>query len=276
MKMWKLVALLLVLTILLAIPSYFRREIDRTIDDYVARQNTAGLEAAAEGGSPEAQVTFANKILRKSFFQCPNEQDAQRAIELLRRAAISGNGTAQLTLGGLLLNPSCPGEKRDVVEAEEWLSKAALHGSTEAQMLLGQKYLQGIGVERNLKEALKWLESAAQGGDPWTQSALAHIYWTGGDGVERDGKSAFEWYMRAAAQGYPNAQQWVALIYSDGKDIEKNNEEACFWITLSNFMHAKEMETCDAISPAQRAAINARVLAWKPVKGPRKAVIPPQ
>lgn len=70
-----------------------------------------------------------------------------------------------------------------------------------AECQVGYFYLEGIGVEKDLKEALYWTKRAAQHGDWDAQFNLAWIY-EEGLGVEKDIEKVKYWYKQAALQGH--------------------------------------------------------------------------
>ncbi|MCC8147765.1 tetratricopeptide repeat protein [Akkermansia sp.] len=84
--------------------------------------------------------------------------------------------------------------------------KKAQQENDAAQANLAICYLQGKGVEQNVKEAFQWYAKAAQQGDPSAQYSVAICY-EKGYGVPRDLSRAKEWWEKAAAQGFKPAIQ---------------------------------------------------------------------
>ena len=54
----------------------------------------------------------------------------------------------------------------------EWYRKAAEQNEPAAQYSMGLMYDQGTGVPRNLTEATRWYQLAAQNGDPDAKAVL--------------------------------------------------------------------------------------------------------
>lgn len=75
------------------------------------------------------------------------------ALRLYRRAAESGFGGAQNSLGNLYLIGA--GVVQDYASARAWYEKAAASGYADALLNLAGIYYQGLGVERDYTRALR-------------------------------------------------------------------------------------------------------------------------
>ncbi len=51
-----------------------------------------------------------------------------------------------------------------MVKAVEWWRKSAVQGDADAQYKLGMYYESGIGVEKDMSEALNWYNKSANQG----------------------------------------------------------------------------------------------------------------
>ena len=87
-------------------------------------------------------------------------------------------------------------------------------------------------------------------GDPFGQDGLGYMYAIG-LGVERDLKQAVQWYRKAADQGYSSAQFHLGLMYAHGLGVEKDEKKAIEWyrkaaknsdVTVSKLARAKLKE----------------------------------
>lgn len=91
----------------------------------------------------------------------------------------------------------------------------AIHGDPEdmnALAYLGLFYEQGIGVEKNLEQALSCYRQAAEHGDPMAQFTLGMCYFFG-NGVEEDLQTALKWVNAAAEQDWPrHSTSWACSI----------------------------------------------------------------
>lgn len=142
------------------------------------------LKAANQG-----DVIAQNKL---GYWYCTGKgvpQNYKKALEWYKRAANQGDAEAQYNVGICYANGE--GTPRDIKEALTWWKKAAMQGykqaeeamskeinkvsinffnscqqaanrgDAEAQYQLGNCYSSGLGVHKNLKEALIWWEKAA-------------------------------------------------------------------------------------------------------------------
>lgn len=109
------------------------------------------LRKAAESGDVTAQ------ILLGLWNVCNNDVEAAKWF---RRAAEQGHSSAQLTLCDLLREGGCEEDVRDYGEAIEWCRKAAESSNMDhrasAQFLLGEMYEHGWGVSQDLLLAHMW------------------------------------------------------------------------------------------------------------------------
>lgn len=90
-------------------------------------------------------------------------------------------------------------EKKEYKKCFEGHLLLAEQGYPLAECQVGFFYLEGIGVEKDLKKALFWTERAAMHGDRDGQCNLAWIY-EEGFGVEKDMEKVKYWYKQAALQ----------------------------------------------------------------------------
>ncbi len=101
-------------------------------------------------------------------------------------------------------------------------------GDIEAQYKLAQRYEDGDGVAKDLKEAFIWYKKSAEQGFAPAQNSLGYRY-LNGQGVDRDPQSALLWYRKAAEQGYALGEFNLAVMLDAGKDIPEDNLQAAQW-----------------------------------------------
>lgn len=132
------------------------------------------------------------------------------------------------------------------VEGEK-LKRSALAGEVSAQLLVGDMYANGDGVPKNLKEALKWYQLAAEQGNAKAQTTLGSMYHLGTfiedpklpptpprfNLVPQDYKEAARWYRLAAEQGYLPAELNLAAMYNAGQGVSQNDKESLKWYRLA-------------------------------------------
>jgi uncharacterized protein len=89
---------------------------------------------------------------------------------------------------------------KDMTEAVKWFQKAAEQGYVEAQTTLAFNSEYGFGVPKDVTEELNWYRKAAEQGSADGQSGLAGMYMLG-EGVPQDYTEAYKWQSLAVAQG---------------------------------------------------------------------------
>ncbi|BCG48316.1 hypothetical protein GEOBRER4_n3202 [Citrifermentans bremense] len=114
------------------------------------------------------------------------------------------------------------GVGRNVSEALHWFRRAADMGSAEAQVNLGQLYETGDGVTRDVAEAMKWYGKAAAGGDPGAQHDFDRLR------AESEPRR-IRWYRKDAQLGHVMAQYNLADAYYYGEEVPRDRREAAKW-----------------------------------------------
>lgn len=121
-----------------------------------------------------------------------DEQDLHEAAINYRRAAEQNYLPAQTALGEMLRI------SQDSEEAFGWFLMAAYQGDATAAYDLGQMYMNGEGVEKNLAKAVYWTKNAAEKNQLAAAKAMAVAYRTGkgGLGLAIDTEQAKIWESR--------------------------------------------------------------------------------
>src|SRR5882672_3952401 len=78
--------------------------------------------------------------------------------------------------------------------------EAANAGSSDAQNIVGESYRDGLGVGRNLKQAVEWFRAAAAGG---SRTGALNVGWAyqHGEGVRANPRLSAKLYESAADKG---------------------------------------------------------------------------
>lgn len=104
-------------------------------------------------------------------------------------------------------------------------------GDAEAQYHVGMMYNNGIGTERDLRQAFAWFQKAAAANDPLGAYKLGCYYDGQGAGVvETNSSEALKYKLVAAKAGYALAQHDVAIHYRR----QDNPEEAVKWWKMAS------------------------------------------
>jgi len=95
------------------------------------------------------------------------------------------------------------------------VQQRATSGDAKAQLELGYRYFQGNETVKDLDQALRWFQRAAQQG--YTPAGyVMGLRYAKGEGVTQDYAQAAQWYQKAAVKGLPQAQQNLAVLYRKG------------------------------------------------------------
>lgn len=124
-----------------------------------------------------------------------------------------------------LLMFSMPAHANDAVTFNAMLALAN-KGDAEAQYHVGMMHNNGIGTQKDPKQAFEWFQKSTASNDPLGAYKLGCYY----DGqfagvVPTDSNEALKYKLIAAKAGYALAQHDVALLY----DKQGNSEEALKW-----------------------------------------------
>lgn len=111
------------------------------------------------------------------------------------------------------------------------IKKAANLNYVDAYEMVGNCYLHGWGVEKNINEAKQWFRKGAEKDDSGCQTALADYYIE----LEDDYEQAYYWYRKSAEQGDSYAQLKTGAYYATGYKgcVEKDINEAIKWYRKS-------------------------------------------
>ena len=113
------------------------------------------------------------------------------------------------------------------------LRRAADLGYPPAQFYMAKLYESGdVGVPKNVIEARKWTERAAQGGDRKAMHNLALNYFEGSGGPKNLTMAA-QWFSRAADLGLVDSQYNLARLYEEGYGVSQNPAEAYKWYLIA-------------------------------------------
>jgi TPR repeat protein len=138
-------------------------------------------------------------------------------------AAEGGIAEAQAVYGQMLLDGT--GVARDQREAVRWFDKAARQGHVMAINMMGRCYDLGWGVPVDKVRAAQWFKAAAERGLDWGLYNYATAL-TLGAGVPEDKPQALALFRRAAEMGNAKAHNFVGSFYEDGWVVERDIAEA--------------------------------------------------
>lgn len=111
-------------------------------------------------------------------------------------------------------------DSKNYVEAYKWFKQSADQGNPKGQNGLANLYIDGYGVNKDVKKAIELYKLSAGQGYVKAQSNLGYVY-LNGEGVDKDYAEALKWYSKAAEQGYAEAQNELGICMKQGKEFPK-------------------------------------------------------
>ena len=115
----------------------------------------------------------------------------------------------------------------------------AEQGDAKVQFELGQAYHYGIGVDRDLSEAIRWYEMAANQDDAAAMFELGSLVYRGFDPADKSPEavqaaaSSIEWYHKASGLGSAQAQSTIGLLYGFGDHVEMDQIKGRMWLFIA-------------------------------------------
>ena len=192
------------------------------------------------------------------------------SIEVTRTLALQGNSQAQCRLGDAYLG-GC-GVAKNLPEAVQWYRKAAEQGHAAAQYNLSVCYYKGQGVNLNPAEATQWLTKSAKQGYPAAQYNLGMAYFIGSN-VNKNPGEGVKWLQKSADQGLAQAQCNLGIACANGEGILKDIKAAYGWLLLAKNGGSKDAASVltalkRSLSSQEREEAQTWAQQWKPKLAP--------
>ena len=172
-------------------------------------------------------------------------RNPQRGLDLLKRAAKHGDGSAYYFLGNLYYKGEYV-QKDDKKAFENWEKAVELRDPAGGSNL-AFAYMSGIGCEKNVEKAIDIYKQAVENGSGFSANKLYSIFRYGLSGVEKDEKLA-KYYLFKAAE---LEDDWgcfnLGKQYYNGNDlVEQNYDQAFVYVKKAADMGL--VEACNAIA----------------------------
>jgi len=156
------------------------------------------------------------------------EKDPEEAMKWFQLSAKNGNPDAMVEIGLQYQNMN------QFQKAIEAYRKAAELGSVDGMKMLYDCYMNGRGVNADVKKGLEWITKAASANDADAQCILGYhceLGWMETDKAVQAMLSgglreAAKWYRLSAEQNWPAGKYHLGLFYLRGKYFEVNEERA--------------------------------------------------
>lgn len=136
---------------------------------------------------------------------CNNKVESPKESEFaaLVKKAESKDVLSQVQLGENYLNGN--GVEKDLTKAKTWFEVAAAAGDPAAQYQLGRMFAKGLGVPQDHAKSFVLFEKSAAQSNIKGLHALGISYYLG-DGTPKDVKKAIEQWQKSAALGYSDSE----------------------------------------------------------------------
>jgi TPR repeat protein len=193
-------------------------------------------------------------------FSMPASANDADTFKAMVALAYKGNAEAQYHVGMMYNNGI--GTQRDIRQAFEWFQKSTASNDPLGAYKLGCYYAgQGAGVVKSdAGEALKYKLIAAQAGYALAQHDVANVY-------DRQGNSeeALKWWTMAGDQGYPDALFSLSRAYSAGNAVPRDISLSYAYFKLSKVAPAKNVnEMASMLSKPDLEKAEKLISEWKP------------
>ena len=140
------------------------------------------------------------------------------AFEYYLKAANAGAATGQYNTARFLKNGSLIGngsfKRVDYKEAFYWAKLSAAQYYGLGMYILGECYMDGIGVVKNINKAACWYQKAADKNISFAQFELGVLYINSKD-IPRDLNKAKNWLNKAYDNGLEEAKQYLDILKSE-------------------------------------------------------------
>ncbi|MDO8901576.1 MAG: peptidoglycan-binding protein [Phenylobacterium sp.] len=214
-----------------------------------APEELAGLET--EGGMPRAAIALSPQPALEGDDPGPSAQMREDFPELYAEAVRQVESGAA---GGV-----------------DELKRVANLGYAPAQFYLAKLHeTGGSGVAKDMVEARRWTERAAQGGDRKAMHNLA-LYYFEGVGGAKNSTTAAQWFRRAADLGLVDSQYNLGRLYEEGFGVSQNAAEAYKWFMIAGAAGDKDAAASaerikGALTPAAQAVAERAAAAFRPTE----------
>lgn len=185
------------------------------------------MTKAASQGNPAA----ISKLALFHYHGYGTDQDSSRAFEL---ATLASEASVAESLGllGMMYMLGDESVDQDHTAAYRYSSRGALLGDGLAQRTLAKLYSEGLGCDKDSKQAVYWIRKAASRHNVFQHHAqyeLGMWYWEGTH-MDADHTLGMSWLLRAAKGRLPDALLMLGHIFEEGMgSYSKNPQRAAFF-----------------------------------------------
>lgn len=177
------------------------------------------LDYIDRSGRPEISLNRID-IEEKTYIY---GKDTERALMLeTKRYEENENHQGYTILGHNYMygNPQI-GIEKNMKEAIKYYELAADQGNIQALESLGTAFSKGSMVQKDTKKAIEYLEKAISLGSSQGLHTLGYMY-LNGNGVSKDMSKAIEYFKSSAEKGNPDSMNSLGVLYMNGQGVKKD------------------------------------------------------
>ena len=175
-----------------------------------------------EGKGVEKNVELAIQLLKKAGEINEWNIFGKMPLEIAKEQAKQGDIEAMYQLGQRYLNGD--GIDKNIEIASDWWLKAAIKGHIKACHDLGTYY---VYTKHDTDNGLKWLNKSASENFVLSIRTLGEIYLQG-LGIEADTEKGMK-YLIKAAEEHDDTQLRLSSLFHEGVFVEKDLDKARYW-----------------------------------------------
>lgn len=179
-------------------------------DTSVCKKHYKDFRKLARNGSPQAQLAIAGMY----YSGYGVEKDVKESLNWYRKAAKHG-GVKFATFRAGMIYLFDKDIEQDIDKGIEFLQRAAEAGHPEAAYTLANIYMGGKMVQKNMLKGFRYLEQGAKLGDPESLFKLGNYYEAGITG-KKETAAAISVY-KIAAKKLPAARERLAELAKEGR-----------------------------------------------------------
>ncbi|KAJ3450114.1 sel1-repeat-containing protein ybeq [Anaeramoeba flamelloides] len=168
--------------------------------------------------------------LRKSF-------DQETAFKKMEQLAYSNHIPSLIMLARIYAGKNLWNIKRDLKKSFFFWKKASDLGNYTSQMMVGLYYFDGLGCEKNYKNAIRVFKRDMQLGFLYGSYLIALIYSEGGYGITKNDQLAISYFLVSAQNKNIFAFLEIGIRLIKGLTLEKNVQ---YGIQLLEYAKKKE------------------------------------
>lgn len=190
------------------------------VTDPVETGAIAARPATAPAASPAPTAPAAEA---RPSYPLPEEKIGSQA---LRQAAANGEPRAAFEVGQRYAEGR--GVAQNWVAALEWFRRAAEADFAPAQYRLASGLEKGVAGSRDIAEAKRWYQAAAEHGNVRAMHNLGVLY-----ANERDIATALPWFQKAGDLGLKDSQFNLGIIHALGSGVKQDLAVSYKWFSLA-------------------------------------------